>query len=182
MPSMLTEFWIPQILGFFSFFIYGSFFEWTLHRFWMHKRSVPPYPYELHALIHHDLFRADETFHVGSMEALEHITFVPRDYLFLLLVNLPVLLAVEWAIGLPLAAGGAIGAMAYGLIFDGLHWCFHVPAKRWFEQLGLYRWIKRHHLLHHRHQDRNLNVVFPLADLCLGTLITRPRSGTVLQI
>ena len=43
----------PQIIVFFAVIVYGSFFEWTLHRFIMHKRTIISYPFELHALLHH---------------------------------------------------------------------------------------------------------------------------------
>jgi len=36
--------------------------------------------------------------------------------------------------------------------------------------------LNGHHLLHHRYMHKNFNVVFPLADLILGTLM--PRSKT----
>jgi sterol desaturase/sphingolipid hydroxylase (fatty acid hydroxylase superfamily) len=36
-----------------------------------------------------------------------------------------------------------------------------------------FQFIKRHHRIHHVHMNRNLNVLLPLADLVLGTLVTR---------
>jgi hypothetical protein len=35
----------------------------------------------------------------------------------------------------------------------------------------VYRFLARYHCLHHRHLDRNFNVVFPLADYVLGTSV-----------
>lgn len=32
-----------------------------------------------------------------------------------------------------------------------------------------------YHLLHHRYMKKKFNVVFPLADLCLGTLMIRSK-------
>ena len=175
---------ISQSVAFLATFVYGSFFEWTLHRFVMHKRQkLVPYPFELHAMIHHKMFGWDETFHAQSKEMLEHVTFVPRDYLILLCINAPLFLAVQWITGLQVALGGCLAVLMYLGMFDALHWMFHVPRARFVENFGPYRWIKRHHLLHHRYQNRNYNVVFPLADFTLGTRISRPREGAhVLQV
>ena len=38
-----------------------------------------------------------------------------------------------------------------------------------FSTWPIYTFLARHHCLHHRHMDRNFNVVFPLADYVLGT-------------
>ena len=35
--------------------------------------------------------------------------------------------------------------------------------------------LNGHHLLHHRYMNKNFNVVLPLADLCLGTLLLRSK-------
>lgn len=153
-------------------FIYGSFFEWTLHRNVMHKKTWISYPFKLHAMLHHKLFLHDETFHAQNEEMKGHVTFVPRDYILLLLVNTPVFLTVELVLQLPIAAGAWTACLLYLLAFDGLHWAFHVPNGRFFENWGPYRWIKRHHLLHHRYQNRNLNVVFPLADFVFRTRVS----------
>src|SRR5262245_19166074 len=144
--DFVFAFLLPQACAFVATFLYGSFFEWTLHRFIMHKKTIISYPFELHAVIHHQLFRADESYHAQNEEMLTHVTFVPRDYLLLLLVNTPLIVAVEWISGWPIAIGGSLAILAYLGAFDILHWCFHVPKGRWFERIGLYRWIKYHHL------------------------------------
>ncbi len=171
---------LPQIAAFFVTFAYGSFFEYTLHRFVMHKRQkLLPFPFELHAMLHHRIFQADETFHAQDDFMKSHVTFVPRDYLILLLVNAPLYLAVEFFTGWPITIGATIAILSYIGMFDILHYCFHVPAGRWFENVPGFRFLKRHHLLHHKYQNRNLNVVFPLADAVFGTLVMKPKEGAV---
>jgi len=181
----MYDLWWVYAIGFVGVVIYGSFFEWTLHRFVMHRPApLVRYPYELHTLLHHRIFRADETYHAQNQEMLDHVTFTPRDYLILLLVNLPLFLAIELTTGFPLALSGSVAVLMYLGTFDALHWAFHVPKGRFFEKLGAYRWLKRHHLIHHRHHDRNLNVVLPIADLVLFTLTTRERvtAGEILEV
>jgi hypothetical protein len=152
--------------------IYGSFAEWLLHRFVMHQRTFVSFPYELHAVGHHGMFGADETFHALTPEMREHVTFVPRDYLILLGLHAPFLAAAEiWVFPVPFAAlAVGLALLTYLHAFNVLHWAFHVPAGRFYEAHRWYKWIKRHHLLHHGSQDGNFNVVFPLADVVLRTL------------
>jgi hypothetical protein len=152
--------------------LWGSFGEWGIHRFVMHQRRwLLPYPYELHAIGHHGMFRADETYHALDDEMKKHVTFDPKDYFFILLAHVPMLLGFEWISGVALAAPvGGLAVLSYGVAFDVLHWCYHVPANRWVERRGWFRWLKENHRLHHERQDRRFNVVFPLADAVLGTL------------
>lgn len=164
-----------QASAFVATVLYGSFFEWTLHRNVMHKKTWISFPFELHAMLHHKIFRWDETYHAQSEEMKEHVTFVPRDYIILLLVNTPVILAVEWAIHRPIAVGAWVAILCYLGMFDLLHWSFHVPKERVMERWFWVRWLKEHHRLHHQYQNRNLNVVFPLADFVFRTRISKPK-------
>ncbi len=56
-----------------------------------------------------------------------------------------------------------------------MHWCMHLPRKRNVERSGIFFRLNGHHLLHHRYMHKNFNVVLPLADLCLGTLLLRSK-------
>jgi sterol desaturase/sphingolipid hydroxylase (fatty acid hydroxylase superfamily) len=47
----------------------------------------------------------------------------------------------------------------------------HKPEKRFFSDWPVYKFLGRHHYLHHKHPDKNFNVVLPLADYVLGTII-----------
>jgi len=175
---------LPQVAAFFATLVYGSFFEHTLHKYFMHRRMpLVPYPFELHAMLHHRIFQADKTFHATDDFAKSHVTFVPRDYLILLLVNAPLYVTLEFFTGWPITIGSTIAILGYLGMFDLLHYCFHVPERRWFESIGAFRWLKKHHLLHHKYQTRNLNVVLPIADTLLGTLVSKPNPGaTVLEV
>jgi len=180
LPTFTAAGWTPislliQAAAFVCTVIYCSFFEWTLHRNVMHKRTWISHPFELHAMSHHVLFKHDETYHALDDNMKSHVTFVPRDYILLTLVNTPIFIAVEWATKLPILAGCWGAVLAYLVMFDVLHWSFHVPKERRMERWGWVRWLKEHHRLHHYRMNRNLNVVFPLADLLFGTRISTER-------
>jgi hypothetical protein len=163
------------LAAFFGSLIYGSFFEWTFHRFVMHRRiRWFSLPFELHAVQHHGLFGADHTYHAQDEDMKKHVLFVARDYIFLLAVNFPVALGVELFFGRPMVLGWFLATLGYLQTFNMIHWRFHVPSETWFQRSRLFLWLKRHHLLHHENPKRNTNVVIPLADLCLGTLAMKP--------
>src|SRR5690606_16187016 len=47
--------------------VFCSFFEWTLHRFVMHRPLGPfRYPFRTHTLVHHRIFRADHSYHLTN--------------------------------------------------------------------------------------------------------------------
>ena len=56
--------------------------------------------------------------------------------------------------------------------YEGLHALMHKPTVPFIERSRFFQFIKRHHRIHHVHMNRNLNVLLPLADLVLGTLVT----------
>lgn len=62
---------------------------------------------------------------------------------------------------------------AYYCAYEGFHYLMHKPRIAWIERSRAFRFIERHHRIHHSHMGRNFNVVLPLADLCLGTLMLR---------
>ncbi len=155
--------------------IFSSFFEWLLHRFLMHKPLGPlRYPFERHALIHHRIFRADESYHLQNRA--DQYT-IPMAWW-----NGPVLIAacavpfvvaaVIWGTW-GLVCGAVVSFVVYYGAYEYMHWCMHLPKRRRLEKSWLFHRLNGHHLLHHRYMNRNFNVVLPLADLLLGTLLRR---------
>jgi hypothetical protein len=173
---MLT-FLIWTLVGLAVGVVFASFFEWTLHRYVMHRPlGSYRYPYERHALIHHRIFRADESYHLLN----EHDkATIPMAWwngpVMIALCQLP-FLSVAWVLGQwGLVAGSLAAFILYYGAYEYLHWCMHLPRKRIVERSGIFFRLNGHHLLHHRYMHKNFNVVLPLADLCLGTLLPRSK-------
>lgn len=166
-----------QVVVFVCCVLYCSFFEHLLHRRVLHARfPLLPYPYKLHQLQHHVLFKADESYHAND-ETSEHITFAPLDYLLLLSLHGLLFLGFEYLTGIQVMIGGIAAVLAYLVAFDVFHLAFHEPrwwVARMMSHFGFFSWLKEHHRIHHGTHYRNLNVVLPLADLCFGTLHTKP--------
>ena len=52
----------------------------------------------------------------------------------------------------------------------------HQPKIAWIERSTPFRFLERHHRIHHAHMGKNFNVVLPLADITFGTLLLRDAS------
>ncbi|HBV01320.1 MAG TPA: fatty acid hydroxylase [Candidatus Taylorbacteria bacterium] len=156
---------------------YASFFEWTLHRFLMHRPIGRfDYAYKAHALVHHRIFKADHTYHLMKEEDKRTIPMAWWNGFALVLISGIPFDLIGWYLGtwaVPITA--ALTIYAYYGVYEYLHWCMHLPKRRGVERTGVFFRLNGHHVLHHRYMGKNFNVVLPLADLCLGTLLLRSK-------
>jgi len=157
--------------------VQASAFEWIYHRYWLHRPWLPPQMFTAHTLVHHQLCKHDDTFHVVEEEQEEALTFQWWGGPMLVAINM-----IPWALLAYLlrktefpgwAVMGMIGAviLVYYFAYEGFHYLMHKPTFPWIERSRLFRFLERHHRLHHVYMGKNFNVVLPLADLCLGTLV-----------
>lgn len=173
--SFMSILWF--IASFTAGIAYASYFEWALHKYVMH-RPVPgfTYPFKTHAVVHHQIFRADHSYHLSREE--DKVT-IPMAWwngpALVLLGSLPFAL-VAWIAGQGgIYLGAATALLAYYAAYERIHWCMHLPKNRRVEFSKIFRLLNGHHLLHHRYHQKNFNVVLPLADLCFGTLLLRSK-------
>jgi hypothetical protein len=168
-------FWVAS--GFAGGIVFASFFEWALHRFLMHKPLFQfRYPFERHALIHHRIFKADHTYHLVDTKDK---ALIPMAWwngpVLVLACQLPFVIWASLSGHWILLAGSTVSCGLYYAAYEYMHWCMHLPKERRLEKSYLFYRLNGHHLLHHRYMNKNFNVVLPLADLCLGTLLLRSR-------
>lgn len=166
-------FW--PIVGFLCSVVYASFFEWILHRYIMHRPFGKfRYPFESHTLIHHRVFRADHTYHLIHDKDAKTIPMAWWNGPVLIAVGILPFVAFSAVIGhWWFLIGASIACAGYYATYEYIHWCMHLPRKRNLERSGIFFRLNGHHLLHHRYMGKNFNVVLPLADLFLGTLLLR---------
>jgi hypothetical protein len=171
MNTFLTLFFT----GFAVSIVYDSFFEWWIHRYVMHRKFAGvTYPFRQHALVHHHVFRADETYHLQTSADQKTVPMAWWNGPVLVAMTQIPFLILAWGFGAwPLLYGALLASSLYYATYEYLHWCMHIPRRRSIERSGLFFRLNGHHLLHHRYMGRNFNVVFPLADWCLGTLMLR---------
>jgi hypothetical protein len=157
--------------------VFASFVEWALHRFVMHQPVGKfTYPFERHALIHHQIFKADHTYHLINEDDKHTIPMAWwNGPVLILAASVPFFITSYLARRWGIACGALLGVALYYGAYEYMHWCMHLPRKRNVERSGIFFRLNGHHLLHHRYMHKNFNVVLPLADLCLGTLILRSK-------
>jgi hypothetical protein len=152
-----------------------SLLEHQIHCRLMHK--MPRFPlfrdlkarkrvFTSHAVEHHSQYR--QHFHDDPMPPGEDrgIRLNVREGL---IESLPVVIA--------LAPFSTIGAVMFPsvvclhhCIWNQIHLEMHQPQKRFFANWSAYKFVARHHFLHHRHPDKNFNVAFPIGDWLFGTV------------
>ena len=166
---------------------YASLLEYLLHKYVMHRPiGALDYPFKAHALTHHRIFRADATYHLQNEEDKWTIPMAwwNGPLLILILAIMPAILSLAFHSWWILAVVTMIGASYYGT-YEYIHWCMHLPQKkkRMIERLPVIGWffyrLNGHHLLHHLYMNKNFNVVLPLWDLCLGSLLVRSKKPFV---
>lgn len=164
-----------------------SFFEWYLHKNIMHKPLGNfDYAFKAHAVVHHQTFKADPSYHLDPQRPHEArtipmawwngpvliiITLIPATLVCVLIQSFTP--AFVWK---TIAITCALTSIVYYSMYEYIHWCMHLPKHRRIEFSWLFRKLNGHHLLHHRYMQNNLNVVLPLADYCLGTLLLRAKT------
>ena len=150
-----------------------SFIEHQVHKKLMHRKFLGARTasfqrvFEAHALVHHrhysEIF-SDEPVAPGEDEEIR------------LTVRKAPLKAAPFAALIALVSWQ--GAVIFVAVVVFHHWAWnqihlemHKPEQRNFSTWPVYRFLARYHCLHHRHMNRNFNVVFPLADYILGTSV-----------
>ncbi len=165
------------LVGIASAIIVASIFEWALHRFVMHRPVGRfDYAFRAHAVVHHQTFKADATYHVHREEDVKTIPMAWWNGPVLILGCMLPFLAASMITGNWIISLAALPTFcAYYGAYEYMHWCMHLPKSRRIERSWVFRRLNGHHLLHHRYMHKNFNVVLPLADLCLGTLLLRSK-------
>jgi hypothetical protein len=174
---VLTSFAFWMAVGFLAGIVYASLFEWSLHRHVMHRpvRGFT-YPFRAHAMVHHHVFRGDHTYHLMRDEDKWTIPMAWWNGPAIVLIGgIPFVVAGWWSGCWGLTAGGLLACALYFAAYEYLHWCMHLPRRRNIERSGIFFRLNGHHVLHHRYMHKNFNVVCPLADWILGTLLLRSK-------
>ena len=174
----MNDFLLWAGLGFLGNIVFASFFEWVLHKYVMHRPVGNfRYAFQAHAVVHHKTFKADHTYHLIHDHDKETIPMAWWNCIVLVLIGSIPSVLLAWAIGhWSFLAGMLLAFSTYYGVYEYIHWCMHLPKERRVEKPWLFRRLNGHHLLHHRYMHKNFNVVLPLADLCLGTLMLRAKT------
>src|ERR1035437_1011178 len=116
----MTTFFFWMSIGFSVGVITASLFEWTLHRYIMHRPFGKfRYPYERHALVHHRIFKADHTYHLINESDKKTIPMAWWNGPVLIAVGmLPFLAIALWFQKWGFLCGAALASTAYYTAYE----------------------------------------------------------------
>jgi hypothetical protein len=149
-----------------------SFVEHVVHSRLMHRRNILSTRtasfrrmFEAHALVHHKHYSrifSDEPVPPGEDREIR-LTVRKAPIKALPIAAVTALVSWQWAVMF-------VAVMTFHhWAWNKIHLEMHKPEQRSFSTWPIYKFLARHHFLHHRYPNRNFNVVFPLADYVLGT-------------
>jgi len=149
-----------------------SFIEHQVHRRVMHRKgflssriAALQTAFEQHAIVHHGHYSKafhDEPVPAGTDRGIQ--LSMREGFLESLPFSLVIaVFSYTGAIIFPVIA------CMHHYIWNKIHMEMHKPEDRFFTRWSVYKFLARHHYLHHRYPNKNFNVVFPLADYVLGT-------------
>lgn len=154
--------------------LYGSFFEWYWHCCWMHRPRFPREAFHRHTLVHHTRYKGDESFYyLQETGHPDHVLLKPYALPAIVAAHLPFLYLIDRYVVHHTLLGALATIFLYFVTYEYVHWNIHVPRGHFIERFRWFQFLRTHHKLHHRYYQWNYCVLFPLADLCLGTLLTQ---------
>ena len=175
LPHSISGYGIEIILGLSTAMIFGSFFEYFVHKHVMH-RGLPllknkryfDQQYNSHAVLHHGTYYKEFDHEEDPIGKEESIIFTKDEIIAFQLGMLPLIILLGWFFPV-LAICFPLVALLHNNMWNIIHREMHQPKKPQWSHSALYRFFARHHFLHHRHTNTNYNVVFPFADYILKT-------------
>ena len=179
----------------------ASLYESIVHRYVYHGPSPVPLLqgiHEIHQRGHHwHRFPPDRYVLHGQVERIpvsllsearpyELCGTVPRrwgawagQYALYLAVGIPFAFVPAWLLTANpvFTASSIISGLVVCYFFIRVHDVIHYPADRLMEGFGWFRFLDRHHYIHHMDTRVNLNFLLPLTDWIFGTMRRVPTAA-----
>ncbi|MDQ7089261.1 MAG: hypothetical protein Q9M50_01240 [Methylococcales bacterium] len=145
----------------------------------MHHKKFPervydrmPYlleVFESHAVRHHSIWYRKFDYEPDPIGREENLEILLVDIFAMLLLTLPAWATLMWFN--PLAGIIFISMFfIHRFLWNTIHRQMHIPKDVIFRNWKIYRFLARHHFIHHQDMGKNFNVVFPLTDTLFGTV------------
>lgn len=180
-----------QVLGWLVFsYAFVSFFEWQIHRHLMHRKRFPKWVYrfspyiletfEAHAVRHHGQYY-DEFDHEPDPAGREYnLDIKVGETVTIVICLAPVFALIFWLS--PLGGSILLGmSVLHNQAWNLLHREMHIPQHGWLGNTAFFRFLARHHFLHHEQTSKNYNIVFPLFDYVFFTT-AKPNFGDIREM
>lgn len=150
--------------------------EWWSHCHLMHRRKLARLTgsaklqefYDFHAKGHHAKYYRDFDHEPDEIGRYFNLQIRIRSGLIL---SAPFMVLAYFVDPLTLWVILA-GAILQPLVWTACHFEMHDPQGRWWSRNPIYRYIRHHHFLHHRHQTKNFGGLLPFFDWLMRTSAT----------
>lgn len=159
-------------------YLYISLGEHQIHKRLMHSKRLPawvyrtfPYilqAYEAHGVRHHRIWYRSFDHEPDPVGREENLPIPMKETLLMLVGSFP----LWYPIFLVSTSGGFVflaTVLVHNRLWSAFHRQMHIPLPVFYQDWAVYRFLAINHFLHHQDNRRNFNVVFPFADLLLGT-------------
>jgi len=157
------------------FWLVANVFEWTMHRFPMHRPLQPRILYTNHAIHHHRAFDGPAQ-EIRTLRDLSVVMMPWYTLVFVFVMASPIAVVAALLGGTPLAGVFLVSAVLYFLMYEVIHTLHHLSAVQLQRiPFGTSRAVAALRAQHHAHHqlrrmtEINFNVTFPFADWLLGT-------------
>ncbi len=191
-PSSLTVIVLHILLTIIGSVLLITFGEYAIHRHAMHRKRFPKWVYRVnpdmhaqfhnHALLHHGTYYKKFDYEPTDEGKYFNLRILPGDTLRIMVLFAPVIIPLALFVSLYSAATLVMVIAIHNVLWGVVHVQMHVPeTNRWFRDTAYFRFIARHHFMHHERMGKNYNVVIPLADFIMGTA-TKPRVSHVREM
>lgn len=169
-----------------------SFAEYLIHRHIMHRQLLWGWLYKLapdlkeqfheHAVLHHGTYYKQFDYEPTEEGKMFNLRIHWPDTFRLFVVFAPLNVALWYYVSPWSTLTMMVMIAGHNRLWSLVHVQMHVPeGNAWFRHTRYFRFIARHHFMHHRQTARNYNVVVPLADFIMGRVAT-PRISDVREM
>src|SRR5205807_7644154 len=86
---------LSQTLAFVGAILYGSFFEWFVHKHFMHSTKWLKEPFERHAILHHGMQRSLRSFFARPSDNPQYMLIEASFFPFVWLLHVPLYLGID---------------------------------------------------------------------------------------
>jgi hypothetical protein len=191
-PGSLTVIVLHVLLTAIGSVFVITFGEYAIHRHLMHRKRFPKWVYRVnpdmnaqfhnHAVLHHGTYYQKFDYEPRDEGKYFNLRILPADTLRILALFAPIIIALALGISVVSAATFMLMIVVHNLLWSIVHVQMHVPeGNAWFRDTAYFRFIARHHFMHHERMGKNYNVVIPLADFIMGSA-TKPRLRDVREM
>ncbi|HEY0138443.1 MAG TPA: hypothetical protein VGB85_30365 [Nannocystis sp.] len=164
--------------------VFISFGEMVLHRHLMHRQQLWGWLYRVlpdlraqfknHAVLHHGRYYKEFDHEPDPAGKIFNVRILWGDSLRLIITFSPVMAALWFLVSWVSALTFLLMLVGHNLLWGVVHMQMHVPVvDSWIGRTAYFRFISRHHFMHHRQTAKNYNVVVPLADFVIGRVARR---------